>query len=97
MNPKNILAAGLPIPIGLTEEQKEAERLKELEKRRFERIDNDIKHGLDAASLRKLLKTANDKHINSKLKKLTHTEGHIYKYEQVLKEREEEDRWADTR
>ena len=30
-------------------------------------------------------------------KKLLHVDGYVYKYEQVLKEREEENKWKETR
>ena len=85
--------AGSSIPLGLTEEQREIQRLEELKKRQLQKLitkaqQEDLK--MQVGEFRAGLATIP---IGSKMAVIKKSEEYIYKYEMVLQEREEEAKW----
>ena len=111
--PQNKLAAGSGIALGQTEEQKFEQQKAVLELRRIQNLNfqiemrnkdyKDNKHLEEAEKMitneDKMIEEAISKPLtaNEKLRQLQSTEKYIEKYEQVLKEREEEELWQKTR
>ena len=93
MNPKNVLAAGSTITLGLTDEQKDDEKKWELERRRIATVNLQMEERDRAiegkSSLAMGLKA---KSVADKLKMFSKTNKYIAKYETILQEREEEEK-----
>ena len=108
MRPENILVSGSKITLGLTEEQKDEEMQRELEKRRVEA--SNYKNQLEDRLLgKRRIPTENSKlglqpnadtrplSPNERLRVVHNTENYIEKYEHILREREDEERWQKDR
>ena len=96
MNPINRLAAGSAIYLGQTDEQKERERLARVEEARTKKFVSKLER-MEPAFMEGLIAGKKPLDVNQRLRKLAHTDGYIYRYELILKEREEDARWRQAR
>lgn len=93
MNPKNVLAAGSTITLGLTDEQKDEEKKKELERRRIATMNLQTEERAQAIEGKSsLIAGLKAKSVADKLKMFSKTNKYIAKYETILQEREEEEK-----
>ena len=110
--PQNVLAPGSGITLGLTEEQKDEQQKAVLELRRVQNLNFQVHSKskppdpalldkaadmLDQDDLSRIQADPMKLSANEKLRALQLTENYIEKFEQVLREREEEERWQKTR